>query len=219
MTSPPVLVVGSYPPVWTASTAATVQAVRDVWARDLEPLVVSPRLSAAHLTAGVDGVSAGLRLSALRRSSGAREIVLSTEAGFPVHAASRWGWLTPAAQWLTAAGLAWALAGFDRVTLVESGCPAGRSYGPGWGLVRARADRVRACPDARGRDGATPLGPSELDLRHRSRQVASLAARRLLGPYFIPVRIRAGTALRAGRRAVRGGKRVLRTGQRAVRRS
>ncbi len=186
---PPVLVIGSYPPIATAAAPATVQAVRDVWSRGLDAIVVSPRLSAAHLTASVDGLSAGVRLSALRRSTGASEVVLSVEAGFPVHLASGPGPLVPLARWLTAVGLARSLRSFERVTLVESG--PGDAYGPGWRHVRAQADQVRHYPDTVGRPGATPLGAREVDIRHQGRQLAALVGRRVLGSRYHAARVRA----------------------------
>lgn len=195
-----VLVVGSYPPASTAAAGATLAAVRRLWAEGREPVVVSPRLSAAHRSARVDGLLAGPRLLFLGREAGAGALVLSTEPGIPVHRRSNgFGWLGSLEQLATCCGLVWSLRRFAEVTLIESGYRPGDVCG--WPLVRSVATDVIEHPDTRGTAGITPTGPrgtKEWRRRELRRQ-----ARRVLGRH-------APLAAAALRRAKVQGRRARR---------
>ena len=91
------LVAGSYPPVPGLAAAATVAAVRRVWAGGGEVVVVSPRPSAAPFVMPVVGAPVGRELVKFsRRGSGRRwggnarvaaacdEVVVCMEPGWPV---------------------------------------------------------------------------------------------------------------------------------------
>ncbi|MGH9076983.1 MAG: glycosyltransferase [Acidimicrobiales bacterium] len=125
---PPVLVVGSYPPVTGPAAAATLGAVRTAYAGGERVVVAAPRQGAAHLHARISGPVAGLRLDRLRRQSGATRLVLCAEAGLPVPTGGEHGparRLEPAVlAWLqrrTVAGLVKALDRFEAVTMVVTG--------------------------------------------------------------------------------------------------
>jgi hypothetical protein len=91
------LVAGSYPPVPGLAAAATVAAVRRVWAAGGEVVVVSPRPSAAPFVMPVVGAPVGRELVKFsRRGSGRRrggnasdraacdEVVVCMERGWPL---------------------------------------------------------------------------------------------------------------------------------------
>lgn len=171
---PPVLVVGCYPPVRTASTGPTLDAVRLAWASGEEVVVVAPRPSAAHRIARVDGILGGVTLRALQRETGARRLVLVAEPGFPVHG---WGPGEGALdEWLTCGVLAWAMRGFDDVTLVEAAMDGARPLG--WHLVRRAASRVEPRLEATGTPGVRPTPPPGSAAAAR-REVARLATRKM----------------------------------------
>lgn len=84
-----VLVVGTYPPVPRPAAAVTSATVRALWSVGHEVTVVSPRLSAAHLSSPVHGILAGRRLRHCRRTSGATTLVLIAEPGMPIPSTGR----------------------------------------------------------------------------------------------------------------------------------
>jgi len=169
----PVLVVGSYPPVPAPGSAASIAAVRRAWAAGSEVTVVSPRPSAAHLTVPVVGILAGHRLTALRRLTGARALVLVAEPGLPVAAGPR------VVQEVTVRGVLRALGGFERVTVVRVGSldiPDRLEAR----LLTAAADVIDE-PVPPGRDPrVTVVGPPEVSLWERPRWVAERLARAIL---------------------------------------
>jgi hypothetical protein len=171
---PPVLVVGSYPPVRTASTGPVLEAVRQAWSAGDEVVVASPRPCAAHRIARVEGVLAGVTLRALQRETGADRLVLVAEPGLPVHERGAGG-ESGVDGWLTSAVLAWALRGFADVTVVEAGLSG--ALPTGWHLVRRASSRVETRPDAAGTPGVAPTLPAGSATAAR-REVARLATRR-----------------------------------------
>lgn len=166
-----VVVVGSYPPIPLASSRASLDAVRSAWRSGDQVTVVSPRLSAAHLQVPVTGVFAGRRLSNVRRHTGATELVLVAERGFPVPLAPR------AIQSITAAVLAAAMAEFERVTVVRVGSLAIPSTTEA--RLLAAATELVDYADSRGDPRVTPLGPVEALPSERARQLAGKAKRAL----------------------------------------
>jgi hypothetical protein len=195
-----VLVVGSYPPVPTPGSEASMAAVRRAWAGGCEVTVVSPRPSAAHLTVAVVGVLAGHRLTALRHLTGARAVVLVAEAGLPVPSGPK------LVQEVTVRGVVRALGGFDRATVVRAGplrIPSRLEARLLAGAAEVIDEPVRSGPDP----GVTVLGPQEVSLRERPRWMAERLARAVLarlpdGPrdrVLVTVRrVRAATARHAG---------------------
>lgn len=146
-----VLVVGSFPPVWGAGSAATLAAVRRAWAGGDRVVTAALRPAGADLVAPVAGLAAGLRLERARARAGRpAQLVLGLEPGMlgpglpapgdgslvPAHPSSgdhRPG-LMRAAPFVPArraaelvraagsvAGLVRALDRFDRVTVLLSG--------------------------------------------------------------------------------------------------
>ena len=217
------LIVGSYPPIPVAGAPVTLAEVRRAWAAGEDVRVVSPRLSAAHLTVPVAGLLAGRRLDNVRRVTGAERLVLVMEDGFPLPSGPQ------ALQLATVVLLVPALRRFRHVRLVRvrpagpagsgaggavvggtgaggtaGGGPAGG--GPAWrrlaGAVTAlgRAGEVVEVTGGPTAPGVTPLGPPEVPARQMPARVADAAARRLLGARAPMVRARLGQA----RRAVRG---------------
>jgi hypothetical protein len=172
-----VLVVGSYPPITTASTEAALSAVREAWEQGKATVVASPRPSAAELTARVDGPLAGWHLRGAQRASGATEVVLCAEPGFPVH--RRPGPVGVVDSWVTCALLARSLADFGHVTVIENGIRP--TDVPGWRLVRERATAVRSHPERRAPDGVRPTA-TLTDSAEQYRFAAALLAKRVLGP-------------------------------------
>jgi hypothetical protein len=108
-----VLVAGSYPPVPGPAAARTVAAVRREWDRGHEVTVVSPRPSAAHLRAHLQGVRAAWELVRLRRRLQLSRLVFCMEPGVPIAATASAGW-----QRWTGLLLAQALGRFEEVELV-----------------------------------------------------------------------------------------------------
>jgi hypothetical protein len=77
-----VLVVGSFPPVWGAGSAATLAAVRRAWASGERVVTAALRPAGADLVAPVAGLAAGLRLERARvRAGRPARLVLGLEPG------------------------------------------------------------------------------------------------------------------------------------------
>ncbi|HWE57397.1 MAG TPA: hypothetical protein VG435_17965 [Acidimicrobiales bacterium] len=178
----PVLIVGSYPPIPVPGAPVTIAEVRRAWAAGDEVVVVSPRLSAAHLAVPVAGLLAGRRLANVARVAGADRVVLVVERGFPFLGRSR------AEDIVTAELLARALRRFAGSRLVVAGPDAA----PAAALARlrpavaevAQVDAGPAIP------GVTVLGPPEVRPAEQPRRVAGLVARRLLGARAPVIRAR-----------------------------
>lgn len=184
----PVLVVGSYPPIPVPGAPATVTEVRRVWAGERDVVVVSPRLSAAHLAVPVAGVLAGRRLVNVARVTGCRNLVLVAERGFPFIGRSK------TEDLVTAELLVRALRHFDWVRLVTVGADAV----PPAALARLRPavhERSTAEPGPAA-IGVTVLGPAEVRPSEQPRRLAGLVARRLLGSRAPAVRARLAAARR-----------------------
>lgn len=172
--APPVLVVGSYPPIPVPGAPATVAEVRRAWAAGDEVTVVSPRLSAAHLAVPVFGELAGRRLRNVARHTGARRLVLVVEEGFPFPSG-------PAPrQLVTALVLLLAFKEFGHVRLVRAGSVSLPT--PVWNRLAAAADEVAEAEPGPAATGVTPLGPPEVARSELPAHLADRAARRLLGP-------------------------------------
>jgi hypothetical protein len=164
-----VLVVGSFPPVPTLGAAATVAAVRRELSAGRTVLTASPRPSAAALVLRLSGPLGSWNLERVRRRTGAVNVVLSLEQGWP---------LPP--------GLLLVLLRFDRVTVLVSDASAssmrvlkrlrpavddivlsGEAVESDAVAMLARAlPRVTlrvddASPLAAPMSGATPFGPSD----------------------------------------------------------
>lgn len=169
------LVVGSYPPVRTASAGPALEAVQEAWASGEEAVVVAPRPCAAHRIARVDGPMAGVTLRSLQRDTGAERLVLVAEPGFPVYRPGADGERSVDA-WLTCGVLAWGMRAFADVTLVEADMAA--AVPVGWHLVRRAASRVETRPDAVGTSGLVPTLPPGSAAAAR-REVTILATKRL----------------------------------------
>ena len=184
----PVLVVGSYPPIPVSGTPATVGEVRRAWAEGDEVVVVSPRLSAAHLAVPVHGPLAGRRLNNVRRHTGARRLVLVVEPGFPLPAGT-------ALQVPSALAVARAMGSFEHVRLVRAGSLDGVSR-RAWGILAAAADEVATAEPGDRAPGVTPLGPPEVPLGQQPRRVAKMVAGRVLGSRAPAVRARLGAVRR-----------------------
>jgi hypothetical protein len=211
---PPVLVFGSYPPVPGPASAATIAAVRQAWAEGHEVRVVSPRPSAAHLSAPLVGVLAGYHLNRVRHSSGATDrLVFGMEQGVPlpvlnaVHSTGDW-----IRQRAAVAGLIMAFSRFRHVTLIVTGdlqvspdvlAPLLRSVDEVLVASPEAAAFIDKCqiPPSRVRvleaatippvlPGITPIGPPSVGRRGRPRQVVGVVARKILGRYYPGVRQR-----------------------------
>jgi hypothetical protein len=111
-----VLVVGSYPPVPGAGSAATVAAVRRALADGDQVEVVSPRPSAAHRTARIKGGLAGWVIAREGRRARASALVLCVEPGMPIPSPKN-----PRRRRHQAFLLACGFRAFERVTLVIAG--------------------------------------------------------------------------------------------------
>jgi hypothetical protein len=207
-----VLVVGSYPPVPVPGAAVTLDVVRALIAAGADPVVASPRSSAAHYQVAVAGPLAGRRLDHLRLLSGATEVVLCLErsvplpvsvplptsvphrssASRPVAASRPAGAVVAVLQTVTVRSLVGALARFEHSTLVvcgDLGLPAGR-----WRALVAAADTVERRPAGAGVAGVTPLGPDRDRAADLARRFARSAGRRALGRRYATVRVAAGRA-------------------------
>ncbi|HLH47620.1 MAG TPA: hypothetical protein VKV25_10695 [Acidimicrobiales bacterium] len=180
MTRPPVLLVGSFPPVSTAGAAVALEVARELWAAGEDVVTVSPRASAARMTVSVSGPLAGRRLEQVRLATGARRLVLCAERDFPVPADARPPSALSVVQQATVRRLAAAMAAFEHVTLIACG-DVGLAP-PVWEALARVATEVRSRPDARGVAGITPRGPSEITPADLAAKGLSVAARRLLGP-------------------------------------
>lgn len=184
----PVLVVGSYPPIPVAGNPVTVAEVRRAWAAGDEVVVVSPRLSAAHLAVPVSGPLAGRRLGNVKRHTGARRLVLVVEPGFPLPQET-------VLQLASAALLARAMRRFDHVRLVRAGSLDGIAP-RAWHLLASAADEVASAEPGPRAPGVTPLGPPEVPLSQQPRRLAGMAASRVLGRRAPAVRARLGAVRR-----------------------
>lgn len=192
-----VLVVGSYPPIPIPAAAATLDAVRRAWAAGDEVTVVSPRVSAAHLSVPVVGVLAGRRLGNLRRHTGASHAVVVMERGFPIPATAGRGVAIRVVQWQTVHGMLQAFAGFEHVTLVRVGSldVGGRAQRR---LTQAATEVIdQEVGFGTGAGGVTALGPVETLPRERPRQIAGMVGRRLLGRHAGRFRTLLASARRA----------------------
>jgi hypothetical protein len=194
----PILVVGSYPPVGTPGAAATLAAVRAAIAAGDDPVVASPRASAAPYEVAVSGVFAGRRLDHLRRLTGARHLILCAERDLPLPTRLPVPALLTLVQRRTLDEVRRAALRFDRVTLViadDLGVPAPIEAG-----LRALASDVT---DARGRypgaPGVSVLGPDERTPAEQLGDLASKVSRRALGPLYPTVRQLGAEALRRAR--------------------
>lgn len=78
------MVVGSFPPVRTAATNATLSAVRRELAAGRAVITASPRPSAASLVLRLYGPRGSWRLEEVRRRTKAERLVLSLEPGWPL---------------------------------------------------------------------------------------------------------------------------------------
>lgn len=175
-----VLIVGSYPPIPRPAAAVALAQVREAWAEGAEVTVVSPRLSAAHLTVEVHGLLAGRRLDNVRRHTTTTRLVLVIEEGYPFSSRSA------PVQRATAEVLARAMARFDSVRLVRVADP--RVDPAAMTRLQAAATEVVSVPGASPPPGATVFGPAEVTAKERPRQLLSIAARRVLGPRAPQVR-------------------------------
>ena len=202
------LIVGSYPPIPVAGAPVTLAEVRRAWAAGDEVTVVSPRLSAAHLTVPVAGLLAGRRLDNVRRVTGAERLVLVVEDGFPVPAGP------PALQMAAVMLIEPALRRFRHVRLVRVQAPGSPSRpataglaAPAWrrlaGAVAGpgRSGEVVEVTGGPGAPGVTPLGPPEVPARQMPARIADAALRKALGPRAPLVRARLGRVRRALRQA------------------
>jgi hypothetical protein len=185
------MVVGSYPPIPVAGAPVTISEVRRVWDAGDEAVVVSPRLSAAHLAVPIFGPLAGRRLANAGRVTGASRLVMVVEDGFPLRGPE-------AVQMVSALGLARAMKGFGHVRLVRAAPAAGVSR-RAWAVLAAAAGEVVAQTGGGTAPGVTPVGPPEVRLEERPRQVAGALARRVLGSRAPAVRARLKRLRRAGR--------------------
>jgi hypothetical protein len=192
------LIVGSYPPVRTPGTAATLAAVRRAMAAGADPIVASPRSSAAHYSVAVSGVWAGRRLDNLRRVTGARRLVLCAERDLPLATSSAVPALLRLVQGRTLSEVRRASRGFDHVTLVlgdELDVPARFVAG-----LRAIADEVvDPLVAGEGDPGVTVLGPDDRTAGERLVSISHKVARRALGPSYPAVRKIGADVLRRAR--------------------
>lgn len=181
-----VLVVGSYPPVHTPGMAVTLAVVRRLIAAGDDPVVASPRTSAAAYDVAVTGVLAARRLRQLRAHSGATRLVLCAEPDLPVPVRFPMAGLLRLVQARTIAELARAAGEFESVTLViadDLRLPADL-------VARLRAVAVEvteppaAAPDSPDGPwpGVTVLGPDERTPSEKAEDLARKVARRVLGP-------------------------------------
>ena len=123
------LVAGSYPPVPGLAAAATVAAVRRVWAAGGEVVVVSPRPSAAPVVMPMVGAPVGRGLVKFsRRGSGRRQMrnISATAACDEVVVCMEPGWPLPSRpgnnrQHRAVRSLAAALSRFEGAELVVTG--------------------------------------------------------------------------------------------------
>jgi hypothetical protein len=81
---------------------------------------------------------------------------------------------------VTAASLGRALRDFGHVRLVLAGPPPVPSRA--WSRLAGRADEVTSAAPGPTAPGVTPVGPAELPLSARPRQLAAGLGRRLVGP-------------------------------------
>jgi hypothetical protein len=189
-----ILVVGSYPPVRTPGTAATLAAVRRAIEAGADPVVASPRSSAAHYAVPVTGVFAGRRLDNLRRITGARRLVLCAERDLPVARRCAVPGLLGVIQRRTLDEVRRAGQGFEHVTLV---------IGDDLDVAASVLAELRAIADdvvelgtrVRGDPGVTVFGPDDRSPSERLVDVGAKVARRALGPAYPVVRRAAAAAV------------------------
>lgn len=189
-----VLVLGSYPPIPRPAAPVTVDEVRRLWREGRTVTVASPRLSAAHLTIPVGGVLAGRRLRNARRHSGASDLVMVMEPGFPVPSQGR------LRRYLSARMLAGALGEFGHVRLVMVGVV---TPFPGSSRLTAAADEVVPADGGPGAAAVSPFGPAEVTVGQRPGWLVGRVARMVLGSRAPAVRARLGRIRRAAARRLR----------------
>ncbi|MHB8505310.1 MAG: glycosyltransferase family 4 protein [Acidimicrobiales bacterium] len=192
-----VLVVGSYAPVPATGTGVTERIVRELREAGAEPVVASPRVSAAPLHAAVAGPLAGRRLAHLRQVTGTTDLVLVAERGAPLPAGGAPAPLLRALQRLTARTLAGEMRRFGRVRLVAAGDIGADPRA--WATLAAAADELSVADGSPGAVG--PLGPAALTGGRIARRGMGLVARRLLGPRAPQVRAAIAARLRRRRRS------------------
>lgn len=182
-----VLVVGSYPPVHTPGMATTLAVVRRLIADGDDPVVCSPRTSAAAYDVAVTGILAGRRLGHLRAHTGATRLVLCAEPDLPVPVTFPLPGLRRAVQARTIAEVARAARRFESVTLViadDLRLPADLLAK----LQTVAGDVIEspavpsADPHAGPWPGVTVLGPDERTPSEKAQDLARKVARRVLGP-------------------------------------
>jgi glycosyltransferase involved in cell wall biosynthesis len=192
----PVLIVGNYPPVPTAGSEAALGAARQVIADGDDPVVASPRPSAAALTVSVVGPLAGRRLDQLRVATGATRLVLCAEADLPVPVTGYPRWALPAVQRRTVRSLVDAFGRFDEVTLVRCGdlrLPGALADALGAAASRT-LDHLPASPTP---PGVSVRGPSDPPLRELVRSATGALDRRVLRRAPAARRALVGVARRA----------------------
>jgi hypothetical protein len=203
-----ILVVGSYPPVGTPGAVATLAAVRRAVADGDDPVVVSPRPSAAHYAVAMSGVFAGRRLDNLRRMTGAGRLVLCAERDLPLPTRFGVPALLGLAQRATLAEVRRAARGFEHVTLVM-GDDLGVAVDLVTGLRGVAGEVVELEGRPAGDPGVTVLGPHEHSPTEQLTNLTRKAARIALGPLYPTVRRLGAGAIRRGRAAATPGARRL----------
>jgi hypothetical protein len=168
------LIVGSYPPIPVPGARVSLAEVRRAWGRGSEVVVVAPRLCAAHLTVPIAGMIAGRRLANVARVTGARNLVLVVEEGYPFSLPG------PVLQRATAEVLARAFAAFDHVRIVRAGKVD--LHPAAWARLTAAAHEAVEVPAEPAAEGVTPLGPPEDPPVQRGKRVARRSLQRALGP-------------------------------------
>ena len=220
------LVVGSYPPVPSPASVATVAAVRRGWDEGREVEVVSPRPSAADQSARLVGFRAAWTLNQLRRTKRPDEVWLSLEEGMPLTARAN-----RCRHRAEATAVAWVLKGYPRVVVLATSDMEVRSssLAPLWrqvdGVVTPSEGEGRRLSARLGvpprliqvdpswvpedrtvppwpRGVITPSGPREWEWSERLRHLAGPMARRLLGHHYDAVRARTSSLLRRAKAMV-----------------
>jgi hypothetical protein len=198
-----ILVVASYPPMPGEASAAALAAILRIYADGNEPVVVSPRPTAAHLWAPVVGHQAGGEIDRLRQSYGTDWLVLGLEAGLPfsVGASTR-------RQQEEVAMLVRILGRFRHVSALVTGDlgldPA--LLAPLWRYTHEVVVSSPGVADPLGErlSTASLLGPPPFLPREQPRRVASLVARRVLGRHTDAVRAQVVPLVQRARALVKG---------------
>jgi hypothetical protein len=204
-----VLVVGSYPPVGTPGAAATVAAVRRAIAGGDDPVVVSPRPSAAHYSVPVSGVFAGRRLDHMRRVTGAKRLILCAERDLPLPTGFAIRALLRLVHRTTLREVRRAGRRFDHVTVI---------FGDDLGVAAHLVNELRAMADEvveleehpPGDPGVTVLGPRERTPVEELTNLGRRVARRALGPLYPKIRRIGASAVQRTKAAATPGASRLR---------